>query len=147
MRIDLKAVVLGLAMLAVLGVGRAAADPKPTNPNENFFVYHLTCDQGYGAIDIVTSNFAAAGQVIGGPGVLVARSIEGVVTDLTTGEVVETFTYTWGRGQKTLHPADLVTCEGSVTFTDTVTLEDGTEEVHTFRTDAVYQMLVLPRRG
>jgi len=123
--------VFGLAMLAAVAPRSAGADPL-RNPNA-FQFENLMCDNGE-TVTIVTTNVAAAGQVVDGTAVTVVRRGTVTVNNLDTGEV-RTFTFSFGQGKKTgLQP--LVTCTGSVTF------EQGGVN---FRADVVFLLTFTPR--
>ncbi len=124
-------VVLGLAMLVAVAPRTAGADPV-RNPNALQFE-NLVCDNGE-TVTIVTTNVAAAGQVVDGTAVTVVRSGVVTVNNLATDED-RTFTFSIGQGKKTgLQP--LVTCTGSVFFE-----EDGVS----FRSDVVFVLTFTPR--
>ncbi len=127
----IAAVVVGLVLLVAIAPGTVGADPL-RNPNA-FQFENLACDNGQ-TVTIVTTNVAAAGQVVDGTAVTVVRGGVVIVNNLDTGEVEE-FSFSIGQGKKTgLQP--LVTCTGSVFFE-----EDGVS----FRSDVVFFLTFTPR--
>ncbi len=123
-------VVLGLVLLVAIAPRTVGADPLR---NPNAFQVELACDNGE-TVTIVTTNAAAAGQVVGSTAVTVVRGGVVTVNNLDTGDS-ETFSFSIGKGKKTgLQP--LVTCTGSVLFE-----RDG----FNFRSDVVFFLTFTPR--
>ncbi len=127
-----------MAIVAVLAVGMASADPV----NKNSQIFTIDCGGEQVTVATIFNNRAAVVNVVGTTGNFVATRIEGTATftDRETGEVEELppFVDRIGEGKKKGLRRSLTACETTLTFED----PEGT-----FTVDITVTGFFTPRRG
>ena len=128
-----------MAIVAVLAVGTASADP--VNKNSEI----LTFDCGGEQVEVVTI-FQSRGvsfNVVDTTGNFVLTRVEGTetITDPETGEVLDEFEFEFpiGQGQRTGLQGSLTTCDTTLVFED--------PEVGTVTADLTFTGFFTPRKG
>jgi hypothetical protein len=106
---------LAIGVLALNGAGRVGADPLK---NPNAFAFDFVCEDGLTFSLVTPSGPAAVAHAVGATDVLVASAVTAVVTDLTTGQILDTITQTFGEGRRSGLQEELITCVATETVID-----------------------------
>ena len=128
-----------MAIVAVLAVGMASADPVNS---KNAQIFTLDCGGEQVTVAMNLNSNAVVVNVVGTTGNFVATRIEGTdtFTDPETGEVVEVpFEVTIGKGAKRGLGRSLTTCDTTLSFED--------PELGTITVDLTVTGFFTPRRG
>jgi hypothetical protein len=128
-----------MAIVAVLAVGMASADPVNS---KNAQIFTLDCGGEEVTVATLFNNRAVVVNVVDTTGNFLFTRIEGTATftDPETGEAVEEeFVETIGKGKKKGVRRSLTTCDTTISFED--------PEVGTVTLDLTFTGFFTPRRG
>ena len=128
-----------MAIVAVLAVGMASADPLNS---KNVDIFTIDCGGELVTVSTISNNNSVVVHVVGTTGNFVATRIAGTATftDPETGEIIEEeFEFPIGKGKKKGLQGSLTTCTTTRTFED--------PEVGTVTVDLTVTGFFTPRRG